>query len=117
MSIVAGRVKDKNELNRTVFLLNAAAVGLLSLSNETVSFSQEGHSMSVTLTSRLVALTLAAVAATASVASAQTLGEALAEGRISPAAFQQLIADTGLSADEARGLTLNDIALIRTDSN
>ena len=63
------------------------------------------------------ALVLAASLAAAVSASAQTLGDRVASAQLSPAEFAQLIADTGLSADEARGLTLSDIALIRTDSN
>ena len=46
-------------------------------------------------------------------ASAQTLGERMSAGRLSEAAFQQLISGTGLSADEARGLTLDEIVAIK----
>ena len=53
------------------------------------------------------------VAALGTAASAQTLGETLASGRISEAAFLQLIAGTGLSPDEARTLTLDDVVAIK----
>jgi len=53
------------------------------------------------------------VAALGMAASAQTLGETLASGRISEAAFLQLIAGTGLSPDEARTLTLDDVVAIK----
>ena len=52
----------------------------------------------------------AALAAFAGVASAETLGEALATGRISEAAAAQLGAGSGLSFSEAQGLTVNEIA-------
>lgn len=67
---------------------------------------------------RITALALAAALVGAALpAAAETLGERLDSGQLSPAAFVQLIADTGLTADEARSLTLNDILLLRTDSN
>lgn len=53
------------------------------------------------------------LAAAGTVASAQTLGEKLAAGQMSEAAFAQLVANTGLSQDEARGLTLEDIVAIK----
>lgn len=53
------------------------------------------------------------VAALGAAASAQTLGDSLASGQLSEAAFMQLIAGTGLSPDEARTLTLNDIVAIK----
>ena len=46
-------------------------------------------------------------------ASAQTLGDSLNSGRLSGAAFQQLIAGTGLSPVEARSLTLEDVVAIK----
>jgi hypothetical protein len=49
----------------------------------------------------------------ATAASAQTLGESVASGRLSNAAFEQLIAHTGLSADEARSMTLEEVVEIR----
>lgn len=74
--------------------------------------------MSAIHTSRLAAFALlGALALSAGAASAETLGQSLDAGRISPAAFAQLIAGTGLSANEARDLTLSQIALIKTDSN
>ena len=55
----------------------------------------------------------AAVALGATAASAQTLGDALASGRLSEPAFEQLIAHTGLSDAEARSLTLEEVVAIK----
>jgi hypothetical protein len=55
---------------------------------------------------------LAAVLA-AGAASAQTLGEHVAAGKISPAAAQQLIGGTGLTAQEASSKTVNQIFHLR----
>ncbi|PJN95265.1 hypothetical protein CNY89_09485 [Amaricoccus sp. HAR-UPW-R2A-40] len=52
----------------------------------------------------------AALMAFAGAASAETLGEALATGRISDQAAVQLVAGSGLSFSEAQGLTVNEIA-------
>lgn len=52
----------------------------------------------------------AALAIFAGAASAETLGEALATGRITDAAAAQLVAGSGLSFNEAQGLTVNEIA-------
>ena len=49
----------------------------------------------------------------AGAAAADTLGERVDSGRLTGAAFDQLIAQTGLSADEARVLTLEDIVAIK----
>ena len=66
------------------------------------------------MTSKLPALALlAVVGAFATGASAQTLGDRLDSGRLSEAAFQQLIVSTGLTPNEARGLTLDEIVAIR----
>ena len=66
------------------------------------------------MTHKLSALALVAViGAFATGASAQTLGDRLDSGRMSEAAFQQLIVSTGLSPQEARGLTLDEIVAIR----
>jgi hypothetical protein len=66
------------------------------------------------MTYKLPALALAAVVgAFATAASAETLGERLDSGRMSEAAFQQLIVSTGLTPQEARGLTLDEIVAIR----
>jgi hypothetical protein len=63
---------------------------------------------------KLPALALAAVVgAFATGASAQTLGDRVDSGQMSEAAFQQLIVGTGLSAQDARGLTLDEIVAIR----
>ena len=62
----------------------------------------------VTLIAGLALATLGTAAA-----SAQTLGERMSAGRLSEAAFQQLISGTGLSADEARGLTLDEVVAIK----
>ena len=55
----------------------------------------------------------AALAVLASGASAATLGEQLANGSVSEAAFTQLIAGSGLSAEEARGLTSGQVLQIK----
>jgi hypothetical protein len=61
--------------------------------------------------SRLAAPALAAALSVAAFgASAQTLGERVASGQISQAAFVQLAGSAGLSVDEARDLTLSEIA-------
>jgi hypothetical protein len=66
------------------------------------------------MTYRIPALALAAViGAFATGASADTLGSRLDSGRMSEAAFQQLILSTGLTSQEARGLTLDEIVAIR----
>lgn len=58
-------------------------------------------------------------AATASFAAdpGQTLGERLANGSISYQAFQQLIPFTGLTADEAKTLTLEEVVALRWQDN
>jgi len=66
------------------------------------------------MTIRIAALALAAaLGATATVATAQTLGDRVDSGRLSEAAFSQLIQSTGLTPQEARGLTLDEIVAIR----
>lgn len=66
------------------------------------------------MTHRFPALTLAAVvAAFATGVSAETLGDRLDGGRISESAFQQLIVSTGLTPQQARGLTLDEVVAIR----
>lgn len=61
--------------------------------------------------SRPVALGLAAAIGFAALpASAQTLGQRLDAGQITPAAFEQLVAGSGLTVDEARQLTTNEVA-------
>ena len=56
------------------------------------------------MTYRIPALALAAVVgAFATGASAQTLGEQVASGRMSEAAFEQLIVSTGLTPQQASG--------------
>jgi len=66
------------------------------------------------MTYKLPALALAAVVgAFATGASAQTLGERVDSGRMSEAAFHQLIVSTGLTPQEARGLTLDEVVAIR----
>jgi hypothetical protein len=59
----------------------------------------------------------AALAVSGGVASAETLGQRVDSGQISPAAFAQLVAGSGVTEQEARDLTLNEIALRKTDSN
>ncbi len=64
--------------------------------------------------SNLKTLVLAAlVAASASAASAQSLGERISGGTYSQAAFNQLIAGTGLSVDEAQAMTFEEVAKFR----
>ena len=66
------------------------------------------------MTYRIPALALAAVVGGfATGASAQTLGEQVASGRMSEAAFEQLIVSTGLTQQQASGLTLDEIVAIR----
>ena len=66
------------------------------------------------MTYRIPALALAAVVGVlATAASAETLGDRLNSGRLSEAAFQQLIFSTGLTPQEARGLTLDEVVAIR----
>ena len=63
---------------------------------------------------RIPALALAAVVgAFATGASADTLGDRLSSGRMSEAAFEQLIFSTGLSPQEAKGLTLDEVVALR----
>lgn len=63
---------------------------------------------------RIPALALAAVVgAFATGAYAETLGDRLDSGRLSEAAFEQLIVSTGLTPTEARGLTLDEVVAIR----
>lgn len=63
---------------------------------------------------RIPALALAAVVgAFATGASAETLGDRLSSGRISEAAFEQLIFSTGLTPQEAKGLTLDEVVALR----
>lgn len=52
----------------------------------------------------------AALLAFAGAASAETLSEALASGRISQAAAQQLLAGSGLTYNEAQSLSVSEIA-------
>ena len=66
------------------------------------------------MTYRIPALALAAVVgAFATGASAQTLGEQVASGRMSEAAFEQQIVSTGLTPQQASGLTLDEVVAIR----
>lgn len=58
-------------------------------------------------------LAAAVLAAWTTAASAQTLGDSLAQGTLSPAAFEQLIAGTGLSAAEAQSMTAHEVAAIK----
>jgi hypothetical protein len=63
--------------------------------------------------SRPLALGLAAaigLAALPALAQTQTLGQRLDSGQITPAAFEQLVAGSGLTVDEARQLTVNEVA-------
>lgn len=59
--------------------------------------------------SHILALS-AALAVFAGAASAETLGEALATGRITNEAAAQLVAGSGLNFSEAQDLTVNEIA-------
>lgn len=68
---------------------------------------------SLTRSALVAGMVLAAAGSVASVASAQTLGEKLASGQISQASLAQLVSGTGLSVDEARALTLEDIVAIK----
>jgi hypothetical protein len=52
----------------------------------------------------------ATLLAFAGAASAETLSEALASGRVSQAAAEQLLAGSGLSYNEAQSLTVSQIA-------
>lgn len=68
----------------------------------------------MTILSNRNSLVLAVVlAAFASTASAQTLGERISGGSYSKAAFAQLIAGTGLSVDEAQAMTFEEVAKFR----
>ena len=68
----------------------------------------------MTKTTTRAALVAGLIAAgLAGAASAETLGETVASGKMSGAAFTQLIANTGLSADEARSMSLEEIVAIR----
>jgi len=68
----------------------------------------------MTILSKRPSLVLAAaLAVLASTASAQTLGERISGGSYSEAAFAQLIAGTGLSVDEARTMTFQQVAKFR----
>lgn len=70
--------------------------------------------MTAPITSAL--LIAAALAVSTGDASAKTLGERLADGSLSPAAFTQLIAGTGLTIDEAMRATLNQVSVIKLES-
>lgn len=65
------------------------------------------------LVNRLALVAGLAFAAVGSAASAQTLGELVTIGKLSQGAFAQLVANTGLSTGEARGLTLEDVVSIK----
>ncbi len=65
------------------------------------------------LSSRTSLILAAALAAFASTASAQSLGERISGGSYSQAAFNQLVAGTGLSVDEAQAMTFEDVAKFR----
>ncbi len=65
------------------------------------------------LSSRTSLVLAAAFAAVASSASAQSLGERISGGTYSQAAFNQLIAGTGLSVDEAQAMTFEEVAKFR----
>lgn len=58
-------------------------------------------------------ITAAILGATATVAAADTLGNLEASGRLDTAALRQLIATTGLSLEQARALTLDEVVAIR----
>ncbi|MCB1352559.1 MAG: hypothetical protein KDK03_07475 [Rhodobacteraceae bacterium] len=66
---------------------------------------------------RSLALAAVLAAGTASIAGAETLGQKLASGKISEAAFTQLIAHTGLTPAEASGKTVNEVLHIRADND
>ncbi len=84
---------------------------MLAVMNETVSFSNStGNQMT-----RFIPLSLAAllVAGSAFAQSAPTLGERLASGQLTQPAFDNLISGAGVSADEARSMTLNELVTIK----
>lgn len=62
---------------------------------------------------RSFVLAAALAAGGASFAAAETLGERVQTGAISQAAFDQLIAHTGLNAEEASSKTVNEIFYLR----
>lgn len=49
----------------------------------------------------------------ATAVTAQTLGEQVDAGVISPAAFAQLVGGSGLTENEARGISLSDLVAIK----
>ncbi len=53
------------------------------------------------------------LAAVASTASAATLGQRLADGSVSEAAYTQLVAGSGLSDSEARGMTVHEVMQVK----
>lgn len=67
----------------------------------------------MTAFTRSLALAAALVAGGASFAAAQTLGERVQTGAMSQSAFDQLIAHTGLNAEEASSKTVNEIFYLR----
>jgi len=69
--------------------------------------------MTVRIAALALVAALGATATVATVATAQTLGDRVDSGRLSEVAFSQLIQSTGLTPQEARGLTLDEIVAIR----
>ena len=55
----------------------------------------------------------AAFAAFGAAASAATLGEQVANGSVSEAAFNQLVSGSGLSSSEAREMTIDQVLQIK----
>jgi hypothetical protein len=53
----------------------------------------------------------------ATLALAETLGDRVRSGAMSQAAFEQLIAHTGLTADEAASKTLNQVYRLRSTND
>lgn len=54
-----------------------------------------------------------AAAAAASSASAAPIGQRLADGSLSEAAYTQLVAGSGLSDSEARGMTVDQVLQVK----
>jgi hypothetical protein len=58
-------------------------------------------------------LAAGAASAASAIGDRSTIGELLAQGTITPAAVEQLIQTTGLTMDEARQMTLDEVVAER----
>ncbi|MER2508446.1 MAG: hypothetical protein ABTQ27_06755 [Amaricoccus sp.] len=67
--------------------------------------------------SHTLALVGALLAAGTTASFADTIGQRIASGKMSVAAAEQLIVGTGLSFDEAKGYTIDQVVALRWQDN